>query len=121
MNKLITITSILCLSCSLAYAEEQELQANTNNIEDLAERLNVIKPDDYVEMTQPIKEYAHQTAKNLTPQEIALINSAQKRINHDLARRQGTEEQEVIQLDSKNKQQIEDFLTPPMYTYDDIQ
>ena len=112
------MTGLLCLSASFALAAEE---VSKSDIEDLAERLNVIKPDDYVEMTQPVKEYAHQTAKKLTPQEVALINSAQKRLNRDLARRQKEPEQKIIQLDAQDRQQIEDFLTPSMYTYDDLQ
>ena len=120
MNKLVLIAGLLCLYAPLSWAEETETPTNKNSIEDLAERLNVVKPADYIKMAQPVNEYVHQTAKSLTPQEVALINSAQKRINRDLARRQGTAEQEVMPLDANNKQLIEDFLTPPMYTYDDI-
>ena len=121
MKAFVVALSVLCLVFSSVMAEENDQEVLKSDVEDLAERLNVVKPEQYVEMTKPVRDYAHQTALKLTPQEVALINSAQKRINRDFARRQGTVEKRLIELNAENKQQIEDFLTPPMYTYDDIQ
>lgn len=108
------IISIICLGISPALAEEKD------PLEDLADRTNMIKAEEYLEMTKPVKDYAHRTAKKLTPQEIQLMSSAQNRINKNVARKTGAKEPQPVDLTKKTTKELEDFLTPPMYTYDDI-
>ena len=121
MKRTILALFLIYLSVSPVWAEEAGGKPQNGDLEDLAERLNVIKPQDYVEMSQPARDYAYRTAKKLTSKEIALINSAQKRLNRDLARRLEQKEQKPVMLDPTNTQQIEDFLTPPLLTYDNVQ
>ena len=114
MNRWILIVSFLCLNTSLVIAEE------SNTLEDLASRTNIVKPEEYMEMTKPVKEYAHKTAKKLTPQEITIMSSAQNRINRNISRKAAQPEPQKIDLSSQSRQQIEKFLTPKMETYDDF-
>ena len=114
MKQLALFSALLCLSTSLACAEEQ------NALEELASRTNMIKPEEYLEMTQPVKESARQTAKKLTPQEIEIMSSAQNRINRNIARKNKQPNPPSIKLSPQNRQELEKFLTPKMETYDDF-
>lgn len=114
MKQLALFSALLCLSTSLAFAEEQ------NALEELASRTNMIKPKEYLEMTRPVKESARQTAKKLTPQEIEIMSSAQNRINSNIARKNKKPTPPLIKLSPQNRQELEQILTPHMETYDDF-
>ncbi len=114
MKRFVLFSALLCLSTSLAFAEEQ------NALDELASRTNIIKPEEYMEMTQPVKEAARQTVKKLTPQEIEIMSSAQNRINSNIARKNKQPTPPPLKLSPQNRQEIENFLTPHMETYDDF-
>ena len=102
------------------YAEENEYKEKTINIEDLASRLNVIKPEQRVAIIQPSKESAHRDAQKMSPQEAEILVSVENRINQRIAEQNDEESPETISIDINNKKEVEKLLTPDIYTYDDM-
>lgn len=119
MKTLLYAISALCLSFSAASAADDEYVEEAVDLEELASRMNVIKPDQYVKMTEPIKTSARQAAKNLTDKEAQMLIDGQNRVNRRLARRNGEAKPETISVNVKDRDEIEKLLTPQMYTYDD--
>lgn len=121
MTKLILSTvCALSLSVSAAVAADDDYVDEAVDLDELASRLNVIKPEQYVAMTAPIIEDAHRTAQSLTHKEAQMLVDAQNRVNRRAAVKQGEPEPEPVKVDVDDKQALEEFLTPQMYTYDDL-
>ncbi len=121
MTKLfLTTVCALSLSVSVAVAADDEYVDEAVDLEELASRLNVVKPEQYVEMTAPIIEDARRTANSLTSKEAQALVDAQNRVNRRVAVKQGEPEPEPIEVNVDDKQALEEFLTPKMYTYDDL-
>lgn len=119
MKTLLYAISALCLSFSVVSAADDEYVEQAVDLEELASRMNVIKPADYIKMTEPIKESAHQAAKNLTDKDAQMLIDGQNRVNRRLARRNGETEPKPLSINANDRDEIEKLLTPQMYTYDD--
>lgn len=126
MKNLILIFGCLMLSLSTAQAADDNDFANeadtsqVGSIEDFANRLNVIKPEQYVETVAPSQELARRTAKDMSEKETKFMISLQNRLNKDMARRNSQPEPEDIKINPDDKKAVEKMLTPDIYTYDDI-
>ena len=120
MKQYFLALAILTCSSINVYAEEDKYATETVNIEDLASRLNVIKPEQRVAIIQPSKESAHRDAQKMTPQEAAILVSVENRISKRHAEQNNEEPPEPISIDVNNKKEVEKLLTPDIYTYDDM-
>ena len=126
MKNLILIFGCLILSLSTAQAADDNHLANEADasqigaVEDLADRLNVIKPEQYVETVVPSQELARRTAKDMSEKETKFMISLQNRLNKDMARRNNQPEPEDLKINPDDKKAVEKMLTPDIYTYDDI-
>ena len=126
MKNLILIFGYLILSLSTAQAADSNDFANENatsqigDVEDLANRLNVIKPDQYVETVAPTQQLARRTANGMSKNETKFMISLQNRVNKDMARRNNQPEPKDIKIDPDDKKAVEKMLTPDIYTYDEI-
>ena len=120
MKKLIIASCVAFLSVAQAYAEEQPYVDEAVDLEELAGRLNRIPPQQYMEIKAPSEESAHRAAQKLTPQEIKILVSSQNKINKRIAEQNGEAEPKPVEIDMNDKKAIEEFLTPDIYTYDDM-
>lgn len=126
MKNLILIFGYLILSLSTAQAaDSNSLVSETDtpqvgSVEDLANRLNVIKPDQYVETVAPSQQLARRTANGMSKNETKFMISLQNRLNKDMARRNDQPEPKDIKIDPDDKKAVEKMLTPDIYTYDEI-
>lgn len=126
MKKLILILACISFEQSIAMAADNfanntdEQLPDINPVEDLANRLNVVKPEQYVPILTDVKQEAHDTAKSMTPKEAEFMMSVQNRLNKDMAKRNNEPEPENIKINPNNAQDVERILTPNIYTYDDV-
>ena len=82
--------------------------------------MNVIKGDDYVKITASSSDFASKTASSLSEQETKMLIDAHNDMNKRVARRNEEEAPEKIQINPNNKEEVEELLTPDIYTYDDL-
>jgi len=120
MKILIYTCSILCLSASLTMASDGDYVKEAVDLQEVADRMNVIKGDDYVKITASSSEFASQTASSLSEQETEMLIDAHNDMNKRVARRNGEESPKKIQINPNNKEEVEELLTPDIYTYDDL-
>ena len=120
MRKLLFALFLMILSTAQANAEEDVYVDEAVDLEELAGRLNRIPPEKYIEIKAPVEETAHRVAQTLPPQEVQLLISAQNRINKRIAEQNGEPAPEPINIDIHDKKAVEEFLTPDIYTYDDM-
>lgn len=123
MKRLLAVSLLLCCFALPVLAEESETKEQKQNVvdlEDLAKRMNTIKAEDYTKMVAPSHIYAHKTAKNLTDKEAKKLVNAKNHIDRRLARKNKEKEPSPIVINTKDKRAVEKFLTPDLYTYDDL-
>ncbi len=83
------------------------------------DNMNAVKPEQYVEMTQDIHANAEMMQKSLSKKEINMLVKAQNYINKRIADKKGEKAPEEIIIDPENAKEVQKFLTPDIYTYDD--
>lgn len=120
MKTLIYTASILCLSFSIAMASDDEYVDEAVDLQEVADRMNVIKAEDYVRLTAPSREFANKTAASLSEKEAKMLIGMYNNINTRAAVRTEEKSPEKIDIDPNNKEQLEEMLTPDIYTYDDL-
>ena len=125
MKTVTLIFGCLSLSLSTALAADDNYLSNetpapqTGSVEDLANRLNVIKPDQYIEIVAESQKLARDTAKQMSKKETNFMIGLQNRLNKDMARRNNEPEPKEIKIDPNDQKAVEKMLTPDIYTYDD--
>lgn len=120
MKKFFLICGFVCLSCATAFAADDDYRAEAVDLEEVAERMNTIKPEQFVAITAPVREEAHRSAQNLSAKEAAFLVSVQNKINRRLAAKEGRPAPAEISVDVNNQQEVEKFLTPDLYNYNDF-
>ena len=120
MKTLIYSISILCLSFSAAIASDDEYVEEAVDLQEVADRMNVIKPEDYVKLTAPLREFAGRTATSLSEKEAKMLIGMYNNINQRAAIRTEEKTPEKINIDPNNKEQLEEMLTPDIYLYDEF-
>lgn len=121
MKTLIWLFSGLLFLSTPAFAEDnsnENEKKELSPVEDLAERLTVIKPEQYKEMVAPIRRDAHRTAQKLSKAEAMILINAQNKINKVIAYQNNEPEPEPINIDPTDKVGLELLVLPPIYTYD---
>lgn len=118
MNKIIWIFCI-CLLGSFSVSAAENNNEPADPLQDLADRSNVIKPEQYIKLVKPSREYAHHTAQNLSKAEAMLLIDAKNKMNKTLAFQNDEPEPEPIDIDPTDKIELEKLMLPPIYTYDD--
>lgn len=117
MKKSPTVLLAAFLFSSSAWAlqmpeEPVDLQATIDN-------MNAVKPEQYVEITKDINTNAGMLQKNLSKKEINMLVKSQNYINKKVAEKRGEEAPEEIVVDPEDSKEVQKFLTPDVYTYDD--
>ena len=120
MKTLIYTISILGLSFSVAMATDREYVDEAIDLQEVADRMNVIKGEDYVKITSPSREFANRTAASLSDKEAKMLIGIYNNMNKKTAKSIGEESPEKIDFNPNDKQQLEEMLTPDIYTYDDL-
>ena len=132
MNRFLSLLAFFCLLfSSFVYAEDDyinididadadEKSSPTYDLQEHTSRLNVITPEQYIEVTQPVEEEVRKTIKNLSEKEAKFLISLQNRINRRMAEQENQPAREEIDINATDPQSLKKMLTPEIYTYDDV-
>ena len=127
MNKFFIILSCLCLTSIPAFAEDEVMEdvatqdKQTIDLDAVTANSTMIKAEEYLQMTKPIRQEAHRQAKTLSEKEINAMVDAQNYVNRRLAEKNNEPIPEKITIDATDQEAVEEFLTPKnLYTYDDL-
>lgn len=121
MKKYLLALLALSLSYSSSFANEDEYVDEAVDLQELSDRMNIIKADQYIEMVSPAQDYAHETAKKLTDKEAKMYLQGANFIQKRLSKRLNTQPPAPIDTDTIDTQTIEELLTPEMYTFDNLE
>ena len=116
---LVLVFAIALVSCGNGTTETTTNEETT--VSTTTQNQEIAAPgDDYVKITTSSRDFASQTASSLSEQETKMLIDAHNDMNKRVARRNGEEAPEKIQINPNNKEEVEELLTPDIYTYDDL-
>ncbi|MBQ8465021.1 MAG: hypothetical protein IJ545_03330 [Alphaproteobacteria bacterium] len=126
MKNFILILGYLSLPISIAFAADNYTdtktfeEASISAVEDFANRLNTVKPEQYIETVAPVQNSVRQTVAKMSPDETQFMIGLQNRLNKDMAEKNNEPKPADIKIDPNDKKAVERMLTPDIYTYDDV-